>query len=251
MQDLKPYSTFPTNTKEEDLRKRISELKAQLKEEELKRKVLNEEIDSSFDVMRKENEKYESMHEALLDDIHILKQELKFELDDKETNTPTENTEQTEPSEEKITDLKKLYHRISSLCHPDKTDDPKLHEIFLEAKKAYDNKNIEQLQYIYSMLMTDEDIDLSIMRKTDNGLNTLETAIEVLLKKIIEEKQEYEKVVHSLGYKIHRRLHSPLIPKQMRARHEYSELLFRKIETAAEEKQKLLKVKEAIGEKSG
>lgn len=237
MQDLTSYSTFPTNTKEEELRATLEQLKIQYENEERKVRELNEEIEKSFDIMRDENKKYESMHEELLEDIYYLEKETQVIEEVEEEEIPTVKPEE-------LKDAKKLYHRISGICHPDKTSNEKLHEVFLEAKKAYDNNDIDHLNYLYSIIVTDQEIDLSTLKNIDNAYNALEKAIQSLRKKIKEEKEEYKRVLVSMGYAIHKRLNSPLIRKQMRARHEYSELLFRKIEKAAVEKEKLLQLKE-------
>jgi DNA repair exonuclease SbcCD ATPase subunit len=218
------------------LKKQISELKEELRMLEGNHKKLIADIESSFDKMKEENQSYEAMHEKLLDDIHYLELETKTFDDEPEDESPT-------PKKNKDVDAKSVYRKISSLCHPDKTEDPKLHELYIEAKKAYEDNDGEHLEFLYSMLMTNE--ELTFEKKNDDQEKQLMQAIEKLKSKLEKEKKEFEGVVCSMGNMIHCKLNSEKLSKQMEARHAYSELLFRKIEQAAAKKEQLLAKKES------
>lgn len=55
--------------------------------------------------------------------------------------------------------VNKLYRRIAQLAHPDKTDDPKLHELFLQAKEAKKTKSLSELISILASITGEVVID--------------------------------------------------------------------------------------------
>lgn len=51
----------------------------------------------------------------------------------------------------------KMFRSLSSLCHPDRTDDKRLHEIFIEAKAVYDSRedNIDTAWHALTYLLNE------------------------------------------------------------------------------------------------
>ena len=214
----------------DDLEKQLSELRKRLHDAISKKNTLKSSIEDSHEELRKENVVNENIYEDLLAEIEDLESSL---------NVPPENRTETsnfstKPKIKKDIDAKSLYRKISRLCHPDKTDDPEKHKLYVEANKAYEENDGEQLEYLYSVLIEQNEVKFEKRQKED-----LEKAIESLKKKLKKELYEYEELTSSLSYLIHKRYISDAVTKQMQARHQYSELLFRKIEFAARKKEEL------------
>lgn len=229
---------FPTVTENKSaniLKKRLAELRKELYSIIERRNKLSEKIDETLDTLSRENVSTESMYEELLQEISLLEDKMNVRGEEKyRSANPSESKKKK--GEKKNLDAKKLYRKISAICHPDKTDDAELHEIYIEAQKAYDNDDAEQLYYIYSTLIQEEKVDV---KNKEDEQKELMMAIDALNRKIIEETKEYAMVKHSPGYEIHVNMSSDKITSNMRARHQYSELLYRKIENAAAKKEEL------------
>jgi uncharacterized membrane-anchored protein YhcB (DUF1043 family) len=213
---------------EEELRETIERIKKQINDIEMESFKVNRDISESFEILKRENSSYEAMYEKMLDEVSDLEDELNLGIEEE----PPTKKKDADP------DLKLLYRKISSMAHPDKTNDGKLHELYIEAKKAYETGDMSRIEYLYATLVTGGDMDFSV----DNR-SKLQKAIDSLNEELQKQKAELESLYNSAGYKIHRRFKSPIIPKQIKARHHYNELLFRKIEDVAEKKQRLLKIK--------
>ena len=119
-----------------------------------------------------------------------------------------------EPDDIKI---KQLYMGIASKCHPDKTKNEELHELFIIAKEAYKNHNYTKLLEIYNNL-----------KNNLNNTNDIKPIdIEDQLKIIKDEfnilKKKYESILNSKGYVISELLLQD--DKKMQARKLFMELL--------------------------
>jgi hypothetical protein len=224
---MKDLSTIDDS---EDLEKQLAQLRKELHDTISKKETLERSMEESQEELRKENVVNENFYEDLLSDIEGLEVSL---------NVPPEirsdtSKSKTKPKIKKDIDAKALYRKISRLCHPDKTDDVEKHKLYVEANKAYEENDGEQLEYLYSVLIEQNEVKFEKRQKED-----LERAIESLRKKLKKEIKDYDELTSSLGYIIHKRYTSDAVTKQMQARHQYSELLFRKIEQAARKKEEL------------
>jgi hypothetical protein len=215
----------------EELEKTISEIRKELSSLISRKESLQVSIEDSYEELRKENVTNENLYEDLLGDIEQLEKDLGVS-DDEKSETSQSNSKK---KIKKSADVKTLYRKISSLCHPDKTDDKQKHELYIEAKKAYEEGDGDHLEYLYSTIV-DQNSSFSAKKRNKEDL---QKSIDALKKKLDAEMEEYRKIKDSIQYLIHKRYRAEAVTDQIRARHQYSELLFRKIESAAAKKEEL------------
>lgn len=55
-------------------------------------------------------------------------------------------------------EIKRLYRQIAARSHPDKTDDPNMHRLFIAAKSAYEVRDIETIRMVHKAVMTVGDL---------------------------------------------------------------------------------------------
>lgn len=87
-----------------------------------------------------------------------------------------------EVSEEEELKIKNIFRSIAKLCHPDKTKDEELIEIYSEAQKAYEENNLLTLYKIARKLNIEVDLD-------ENNI--------LLLQRIVDEKRNHIKTLES------------------------------------------------------
>jgi histone acetyltransferase (RNA polymerase elongator complex component) len=77
--------------------------------------------------------------------------------------------------------IKEVWREIANLCHPDKNrkNDPKLHEIFLDAKKHKEEGNLADLRFDYLELVQYTNHN-SLLSKLIRNSEVLKESIEVL-----------------------------------------------------------------------
>lgn len=95
------------------------------------------------------------------------------------TNPPIENQKEEEQEEkvskevievdeEELKKIKKVYKEISKICHPDKTKDENLNELYVQANLAYEKNDLTELIKISNMLSLDfeiEETDIATLRR--------------------------------------------------------------------------------------
>jgi hypothetical protein len=93
------------------------------------------------------------------------------------TPPPTEGEEPTPPQEtpvfqvdeEELKKIKKIYKEISKICHPDKTSDINLNEMYIQAKLLYEKNDLLGLITVAQKLSLNfeiEENDVSILKRT-------------------------------------------------------------------------------------
>ena len=93
----------------------------------------------------------------------------------------TDKVVKIEVSEEEELKIKNLFRSIAKLCHPDKTKDESLVELYSEAQKAYESNDLLTLYKIATKLKIEIDID-------KNNI--------VLLQRIVDEKKKLIKLAY-------------------------------------------------------
>lgn len=71
--------------------------------------------------------------------------------------------------EEELKKIKKIYKEISKICHPDKTKDDNLNNLYVEAKLLYEKNDLLGLIKISNKISLDFEIDsndVSILKRT-------------------------------------------------------------------------------------
>lgn len=98
------------------------------------------------------------------------------------TNTPKEEAKSPtdleadlydtlDVSEDELKKIKKVYKEISKICHPDKTKDQDLNELYVEANLAYEKNDLMKLIKISNRLSLDFQVD-------EGDVSTLKREIE-------------------------------------------------------------------------
>lgn len=94
----------------------------------------------------------------------------------------TDKINKIEVSEEEELKIKNIFRSIAKLCHPDKTKDEELIEIYSEAQRAYEENNLLTLYKIARKLNIEVDLD-------ENNI--------LLLQRIVDEKRNHIKTLES------------------------------------------------------
>jgi hypothetical protein len=63
------------------------------------------------------------------------------------------------------TELRDLYRKIAAKCHPDKTRNPLLHELFLEAKQAYEDNDLNTLQFVWLCVQMQQSVRAAKLKR--------------------------------------------------------------------------------------
>ena len=95
----------------------------------------------------------------------------------------TSEDEEPQQSEKKNGDLKKLYRKIASKTHPDKSDDKKYEEVFADAAKAYRENDLGKILEIAGSL------NLELLELSEDSINLLEKNIQTLSTNLNNMKQ--------------------------------------------------------------
>lgn len=105
--------------------------------------------------------------------------------------------------EESERELKLLYRKACSLCHPDKFPDDRkeaAHRAFVELQEAYKSNNLSKLRDIYRVLVAG---DMSGFRSnTLSGYEGLMAAVAELEFSIIKHVTELKALIESEGFKL-------------------------------------------------
>lgn len=107
-----------------------------------------------------------------------------------------------DPDKEKK--LKDLFKSISMVTHPDVAKNPELIPLFIEAKNAYENQDILELQRILEMVNGNEQLHIKI---ENFDPEELKREYDILINDLETEKIEMNKMLGSVQYKIYN-LHS-------------------------------------------
>lgn len=207
------------NRKQTLLEKEYFLIKSLIAQIDLKFKLENETIIQTIKELENEVPLYVKDITNLNDEI----KNLRIELQVKSPNIQVENLVDEilpSPIEENDTlDIKKMYRMISSKCHPDKTDNKELHNLFITATGAYHSHNYSVILEIYNSLSQDnlhfQFSDISIEQK-----------LEIVKKEYQKRKEEYDKLLTTNGYVITNLIKTN---KKTYARKAFLDLLFKQI----------------------
>lgn len=132
----------------------IERLKNKIKEE-------NNKINSCIHILEQENLNYCQHIKNLEIEISKIRDSLNLNSNKKEEiNNIIESGMRDE--------LKLLYRKISSKCHPDKTENEDLHIIFKNAKKAYMSLDYSELKRLYEDLFEEKIISTNNTPSIEN-----------------------------------------------------------------------------------
>ena len=109
-----------------------------------------------------------------------------FENENLSSEEEEEDTldEEKELSEMTSDILNKLYRKITLKTHPDRCNDPELNALFLEATKAYNNKNLPKI-----LLLCDK-LNIEIPSLNEEDIKILSTNCKLIRSRISKVKQQ-------------------------------------------------------------
>ncbi|MBK7107440.1 MAG: hypothetical protein IPH62_19410 [Ignavibacteriae bacterium] len=177
----------------------INRIKTKIKEDSL-------EIERCLNILKNENIQYFNKLNTLEMEIGLLRVQ-------NNVNIKIDTYSNQEIDEEIKQEFKKIFRKISQKCHPDKTEDENLHNIFHSAKKAYDKYDFEELIKIYKDLYDD----------------TFDDKLNILLFQLKEIENEYRQFTNTKSFHIMKLFNSKLNSESMMSRKIYLETLFDKI----------------------
>jgi hypothetical protein len=197
-----------------------------------KKKDAEKEIDETLEVLEKEYSNYVTRIKILEQEIRDirLKKEIEFEENeenlDKENLNNDENKENT--NEQIITDdqtinnktIKKLFRNICTKCHPDKTDDVKLNDLFIIANDAMNKHNYSIIIDIYNRLSTNNIENINI---------SLDDKLTLIKKQFEKEKEDYNLFTRLNTFIINKLYRSDNAIEIFKARQLFSEILFNRM----------------------
>ena len=163
----------------------------------------NEQITKTIKDLEKEVPIYVENINNLNNDIKNLRTELQLKNAEQILNFVNTEKQDVKNEVEEISNklnendltIKKLYRIISSKCHPDKTDDESLHELFILATEAYEHNNYTMIMEIYNKLINPH---------YDNNFSdiSIEQKLEIIKKEYDKRKEEFAKLSSTNGYVI-------------------------------------------------
>lgn len=190
----------------------------------LNSKIANEtkSIEITIIELEKEVPSYVTRFKALETEVGILRSKLNL----KSSNDEFLNTFDIDNFNESTIDLKneikRLYRLISSKCHPDKTSNKDLNELFISATEAYNNYNYTMLLDIYSKIINESDLFI------DKQIS-IEDRLKLIQEEYDKRKIEYDTLTSTYGYRIKTLIESKLTKDNYLGRKLFLDLLFTKI----------------------
>ncbi|CAG7580521.1 MAG: hypothetical protein SLAVMIC_00457 [uncultured marine phage] len=148
------------------------ELKKMYIEKEEKKK--DDLIKEAMDNAKKEEDEYQKEHEEVPEEEDPIEGESEPEED------PIEDIEEDlepTPESEKSKKIKKLYRQIVKLTHPDKIEDEKLNELYVESTDYYNNENLYGIYKICDILDIEYEIEESEVNFMDTEITTFKKKI--------------------------------------------------------------------------
>jgi hypothetical protein len=181
------------NFKKTSLEKDYFLIKSLMYQLNIKIKLENEEIVKAIKRLESEVPNYTDIVKQLNNDITQLR--IQLQIKNPIEYPMDEETEIITKIEEHDLTIKKLYRLISSKCHPDKTNNSELHELFILASEAYTHNNYLMILEIYNKL-TKSDYSFTDI--------TIDKKVELIKKEYETYKNEYDKMSRTNGYVIYR-----------------------------------------------
>lgn len=206
------------NRKQSLLEKEYFLIKSLIMQLDLKFKKESDDITATIKELEAEVPLYVKDINILNDDIKHLRIELQVKDPTAPINDIVEEISIEEDNSDNL-DIKKMYRMISSKCHPDRTPNVELHQLFILATNAYRSHNYSTILEIYNSLS-----------KTNTAFHfsdiSIEQKLEIIKKEYEKRKEEYNKLLTTNGYVI-----SNLVKtnKRTHARKAFLDLLFNQI----------------------
>lgn len=198
-QQITHYATVPTIYYDEEAK--LSDQCTQLEEE-------RKDIMDRIDVL---NSQLEAINVDLMDEIGRIEVDIQAKIltrdqeakqdevaDDIEFDQSIRDEDDDRPAVEISDKAKKLYRKISSKAHPDRTNNPKLHALFITATEAYRRDDVSTLQAIYSQIM--KGVPSTIVDEISAQIKA--EAIERLKKRLAELRDGIERLKSSGWYRM-------------------------------------------------
>ena len=206
------------NLKKTNLEREYFLIKALISQLDAKFKSENEDIIKIIKELESEVPLYVNDITLLNEEIKNLRMELQVKTPSDTINSINESIAKEVDKEEDDDnlDIKKMYRLISSKCHPDKTEDTELHDLFMLATEAYHSHNYSMVLEIYHKLS-----------KTNSNFSfsdiSIEQKLEIIKKEYEKRKEEYNKLTITNGYTINNLVKAN---KRTHARKVFLDLLF-------------------------
>lgn len=175
---------------------RLSQLQAKKMMKELE--YLNSELDWKNEIISEADGKFMNNVNDFLDQHPDLKEEFDRVMDRRMAETVRIATERANMSEqvaehENISEdvhtvvakeenpkVKKIYREIVKKTHPDKVDDPKLNQLYIDACKFYDGGDLFSLYSLYGQLGLDYDVDEEDLEELSSRIEQVRERIGII-----------------------------------------------------------------------
>lgn len=182
------------------------------------------EIDNTIHILECEFNEYVNQIKKLENEILKIRQEKNINVPHNNDENENEDIdiilEKTESENINNKNIKKLFRIISKQCHPDKTDDTSLNDLFVLANDAYSKNNYNILLEIYNKLKYNKDSNFNI---------SLEDKINLLKQQFSKEKEYFENFTKTNTYVINSLYKSDNYIDNFRAKQLFSEILFQRM----------------------
>lgn len=149
-------------------------------------------------------------------DVEVKK--LKSKIKPEKSENQEENIQDIPENLDDKAEIKQLFKIIASKCHPDKTDDEELHDIFKIAKDAYKKQNIFLMYSVYE----------SFTAGTKEVFN-IDKKLEISKAEYLKLKEEYDRFLKTNRYIIHKLFTSQLSRDKFYSRKIFLDLILNRI----------------------
>lgn len=191
---------------------------------DLQKKVLVSTIQKLKDTIIEENKKInlcihslETFHGQYCKYLNELEIEIKILRNNLNLNKSEKEKIEVDVDLNMREELKLLFRKISSKCHPDKTDNELLHELFKKAKLAYSILDYSELKNIYNNIYE------------ENYVISDESEIDILKKQLKKIEQDYMFLISKNTYILTKLYNSDKTIDKLKSKKMFLDLLFSKI----------------------
>ena len=144
---------------------------------ELKKMYLEKEDKKKDELIKEAVEKAEKQDEEFRKDQEEKEQDIEVEEESDMEEDPIEEDFEPTPETEKQKKIKKLYRQIVKLTHPDKIEDKRLNDLYVESTDYYNEEDLYGIYKVCDELNIEYEIDESEVGFMDNEINSIRKKI--------------------------------------------------------------------------
>lgn len=172
----------------DDLKMKAESLQAKIKS-------IDEEMNQLFTTIKDMDSKLSSLNHDVISELEQVTVELESLIRQQKDSQESLHVSEQQVLKPDSKRAKDLYRKIAQKCHPDRTDNQELHEIFRRSVESRAKGDVELLEYLFREI---EDVKPSLLRSLMNRIKGLEIELKQKEGKLFLFKIENQQMIKIL-----------------------------------------------------